>query len=1178
MPIQLSDLLKLQDKSFGQIYVLNDKEKANLQVLAEKVKKYSELLKPFLISSMQDFKLLLFDVETDSSNRDDVRLVGVLSYPNLEIYHYDHALTKVELDSLVEDASVVVFVAFNYGFDLIRAFSKDARDILLRRFTRFGDQKVSYYIYRKERVISYALDVMRLSSNLLDEKKRSLKSQSETNMFFKKLETEDFLNRKYNAYDLLSCFELLSRCLEKAAMFLEVLGFEKANFVDFVLKQNRYEVIESHISPIKLFESGARIAKILVAPYTKFPSFPAFYAGGRVKAWQVGRFRNFAFYDVNSEYPSIMSKFSPRSMRLCYGEEARNVINQLLELIKKVGPVEAFSRLYVNQEMPVLALSSWVLVQFLEDSTWKIEVLKEKQKKSRKLLCYTLVYRNRREEQTRAEALVNFKAGMVVNFPLYFLFLQSKNQLKRVQILDACGFLYTKDEEWSKKWSEFYAMRRANQELATSLKIALNAVTGLLCDVDQAFSNLALAAHVTAFARTISWLIESQLKDSLIYHDTDSYVCSAKDEALLKRLLNKLAPWGAKKEYADAVELVVFRTKRYAVKLPSGEWIIKGAERSGFGREKNRIQSFLLNSERQPIHDIRQVTKQENTPNIPAVRKLLKNAESGEWCFYFSYPLSISARIKKIEREWYLEIKALVDDLESGGWGESLRLNRFVKQLAIWCGFNKQPSKKLSTSQWFLEFFEHLRAYGYETKEAIFNLIRNKKGCDLSVVEAQILSSMHEEQTNAEMMQTIEDFEDVVYEITKSGRVYFASKLKEPLEDLAGKLWPLSPANLKFEKSSLEKGISAKVFAPLLGKPDTTFLEAQISQAGLLHIPLEINEKMRLLARVIGKLGHSDNYGVKLAVNTLDVKKKELIEHEPTLWKLPRKARKRSPFAQRRFYVIQRFPYKVRYHISWDAVSWTQVKRRKFVFRELPLWLPSTLIRIIECFFNDVALLEAELNEALKLVVEESDNILFKWLYNQKIELKVIPYARYCRFDVAYDIPPSEIKQRIEEFEEVCEQNEYDYRKGLGFIGINGRVLSDSRYFVSGNIVLYDRNRRFNLKRHEFLRRFRPFVEAWQNEPVGRLEIQCFAHRSNNRKANPLAALLNVLELYKIQAPKLFEFIKSLLSVITNMLRDPHEGSGAHGANSENLNENCFVLFKSEVFFGVLSGLGVGPP
>jgi hypothetical protein len=1178
MGIQLSDLLKLQDKTFGQTYILNDKEKANLQFLAEKVKKYQDLLKPFLTASMKNFKLILFDVETDSINRDQVKLVGVLTYPQLEIYHYDHALTKAELETLVGDAAVVVFAAFNYGFDLVRAFQKDAKVCLLRRFTRFGDQKVSYFIFRAERIVSYALDIMRLSSNLLDEKKRSLKAQSETNLLFKKLETEDFTNRKYNAYDLLSSFELLVRCLEKATMFLEVLGFQKSNFIDFILKQNRNEVIESHISPIKLFESGARIAKILVAPYTKFPSFPAFYAGGRVKAWRTGKFQDFVFYDVNSEYPSIMSKFSPLKMKLCYGEDAKVYANQILNLINKVGRVEAFSKLYVNQELPVLALSSWVLLEFMKDASWKVEVLKEKAKKSKKLLPYTLIYRNRREEQARAEGVVHFKAGMVVNVPLYFLFLQSKEQLKRVRVLDACGFIYVKDEDWSKKWSEFYAMRKANQELATSLKIALNAVTGLLCDVDQAFSNLALAAHVTAFARTISWLIESELKDSLIYHDTDSYVCSGKDEIRLRRLLNKLAPWGAKREYVDALELVVFRTKRYAVKMSNGDWIAKGAERSGFGREKNRILSFLLNSERQPVQDIRQVTKQKNTPNIPAVRKVLKDSESGEWCFYFSYPLSFSAKIRKIERDWFFALKEFLENLESGGWGESLRINGCIRQIANWCGFLKQPSKKFAVSQWFLEFFEYLRSYGYASKDDVFRLIRNKKGYDLDVVEAQILTSSFEQQLNKQIMDVVEGYEDVAFEVTKSGRVYFACKTKEPLADLASKLGPLAPANLKFEKSSMESDIPAKVFAPLLGKPDTTFLEAQISQATLLHLPLELREKMRLLASAIGKLGHSDNYGVKLTVDGLDVKKKKLLETDPILAQLPRRARKRSPFAQRRFYVIQRYPYKVRYHISWDAVNWEQAKRRKFVFRELPLWLPSSLLRITECFLKDVLLLEANLNEALKVAVADSDNILFKWLCNQKIELKVVPYARYCRFDVAYDIPPSDIKQRIEEFEDVCEQAEYDYRKGLGFIGINGRVLSNSKYFVSGNIVVYDRNRRFNLRRHEFLRRFRPFVEAWENEPVGRLEIQSFAHRSNNRKANPLAALLNVLELYKIQAPELFKFVEKLLSVITNMLRDPHEGSGADGSNSENSNEIESNQGGFGLFFNVLGGLGVGPP
>jgi hypothetical protein len=46
------------------------------------------------------------------------------------------------------------------------------------------------------------------------------------------------------------------------------------------------------------------------------------------------------------------------------------------------------------------------------------------------------------------------------------------------------------------------------------------------------------------------------------------------------------------------------------------------------------------------------------------------------------------------------------------------------------------------------------------------------------------------------------------------------------------------------------------------------------------------------------------------------------------------------------------------------------------------------------------------------------------------------------------------------------------------------------------------------------------------------------------------------------------------------MLRDPHEGSGARGSNSENSaqtesNQSEIVVFCG---FGVLAGLGVGPP
>ncbi len=252
----------------------------------------------------------------------------------MKIYQYDHRLSRTELVTLTEDTEVVIFCAYNYSFDLLRAFANDAKEVLLRRVTRFGDQTVSYYIYRGgmtdvgTQSVGYALDIMRLAGNLLDEKKRSLEAHSQDNVYFKKMPSENFLDLRYNAYDLLSEFELLVRCVEKAAEFLSVLEFEPSEIVDFVLRQNWYGVIESHISPIKFFESGSRIAKILVAPYAKFPSFPAFYAGGRVHAFKVGRFEKFAYYDINSEYPSAMSRLSPNKMTLICGKQAKDLAVQ----------------------------------------------------------------------------------------------------------------------------------------------------------------------------------------------------------------------------------------------------------------------------------------------------------------------------------------------------------------------------------------------------------------------------------------------------------------------------------------------------------------------------------------------------------------------------------------------------------------------------------------------------------------------------------------------------------------------------------------------------------------------------------------------------------------------------------------------------------------------------------
>jgi len=1182
LKLQLSDLLELEDKAFGIEFRLDEVEEANLRHLGDRLKKCSEVLKPFLHKSTSGLKLLLFDVETNDADRDDVRLVGVLTYPDLKIFHYDHRVSKIELETLAEGASVVIFAAFNARFDLPRIFDDSAAPLLLRRTTKIGQQQSAYVIYRGNRgEIGYSLDIMRLAHNLLDEQKWSLWDQTRSNTHFRKLETEDYLHLRYNAYDLLSEFELLVRTAEEALKFLQELNFSSAAIIDFILRQFRFEPIESHMAMLKLFEVGSRLAKALVAPYARFPSLPAVYMGGRVKAWKAGHFSKFAFLDINSQYPAIMSRLSPHTMRLVRGDEAVALARYAVQLIRETDPVEALYQLYVEQRSPALLLSSWILVHFEEDSLWKVEVLKEKGKKSEKLSPYTLVYRNRREEQTRVEGPVRFKAGELYNFPLYFIFLQSKEQLKRIRIQDAAGLAVDKDPEWTAFWERLYSLRKEHPALSTSLKIVLNAVTGLLGDVDQPNNNLIIGSHVTAYSRVVSHRVEAELGDAMLYHDTDGYAVETEEETRLRSLLDKLSPWGCKKEYDGAAELVVMRTKRYAIRMPDGIWITKGTERAGFGREKNRILSFLKGTERRPEDDIRQVTKEKRTPQIPAVRDLLKGAESGEWCHYFSYPLPQGARLREKETAWYYALEAFFAELESGGSGESLEysINSCIRRIASWVGFMKKPSKKVAKSLWCLELFEYLRAYGYASRADIYNLVRRKVGIDLEAVSASMMVDEYEAREERVILNYAGEEAKVVYAITKSRRIYFACKLKDPLIDLARKLTPLSPANLRFQSSTVEEGIPAKVFAPLLGKPDTTCLEAQISLASLLHIPVETGEKMRWLSRTIGAMGLSDNYGVKLAVETLRVQKGELSESDPYLVELPRRGRKRSPFAQRRFYLIQSFPYKVRYHIGGDAVTGAQFAHRKFILYERPGWLPRSLVEIISTFLADIKLLDARLNQAFQSVVQKSGNILLRWV-GQDAKLQVVPYARYIRFDLAYDMPRCRIGELIEEFEDICERNEYDYRKGLGFIGLNGRTLTNSRYFVPGNVVLYDRNRRFSLKANGFLRKYRPFVESWPNDGLGRLEIQAFAHRSNNRKANPFASLLNVLEMFKLRAPEVFRFIEKCLSVITNMLRDLPERSGFGGAEGlsspqEQSNPVDSGLIGS---YGVLAGLGLGPP
>ncbi len=71
---------------------------------------------------------------------------------------------------------------------------------------------------------------------------------------------------------------------------------------------------------------------------------------------------------------------------------------------------------------------------------------------------------------------------------------------------------------------------------------------------------------------------------------------------------------------------------------------------------------------------------------------------------------------------------------------------------------------------------------------------------------------------------------------------------------------------------------------------------------------------------------------------------------------------------------------------------------------------------------------------------------------------------------------------------------------------------------------------------------------------MGRIEIQTFAHKSNNRKTNPLASVLNAMEILKIKAPGIFDLLMDIfqncLSVITHMFPDPPTGSGPTGQNS----------------------------
>lgn len=1020
-------------------YALTSEEAANLRLLANSIDE--NLFKSFLLKE-GFLKILLFDVETNESDRDRVKLVGVLAYPDCKIFHFDQRLTRADLEWLVGPADLVVFAAFNYGFDLVRAFDAEAKKILLRRRTSFGGNMINYYILRMEGKISYAIDIMRLCNNLLSDKKHSLAKLSEENTYFKKLATDDYLDLRYNTYDLLSEFELLSRAQKKAKQMLERIEFKETEIVDFISKQSRYETIESHMSRIKLFESGSRLAKSLVAPYAKYPSLPAFFAGGRVTAYRVGNVgSDWAYYDINSEYPSIISRMSPRTMGLCYGQDAVRIAEGIIKDLMRSGHAEVFRKHYVDQESQALLLSSWILVKAEENVTLRVESLREKSKKESKLSEYSLVYRNKRQEQTRAEGYAFFKKGTIFNIPLYFLFLQSPESLRHLKIIDAVGFSISRDERWQRRWELLYQLRAESPELKTALKVALNASYGLSVDVDQPFANMMIGSHVPAFSRTLSYIVERELGDDIYYCDTDGFMCSSASAHKLEELLKMLSPFGAKREYPDGEQLIIFRTKRYAIRT-GDDWVAKGGEKLG-GREKNKIMSYLRGTDREAVGDIRQVTKRSKTPNIPAVRNLLKDSETGEWCYYFAYP------IKRLDRSLIL------------------------------------------------------------------------------------------------------DENEVFYEETTSGEVngYFACKRRKPLEQIASRLPPLPPAMMSFVKTDTMNIIPAEVFTPLLGNIDTTFLEGQVSLASLLNLPLNTREKMKIMSKTISALGNSNNRGVKLGVETLETESGTVIEVEPHLKALPRRARKKSPFSQRRFFVTQRYPYKINYHIGQDSLDGSQYRKRKLVFRHAPVWTLGHMAKVIDTFLKDLKLLEDRFNQVLSEEISKSENIILSGFF-EDLRMKLVPYARYTRFDVSLDISVEDVAGYIGTLEKICEEDGTEYHKGLGYLGIRGRDISDSKRFVPANIVIYNRNIRFEKHLPSFLRKYKPFVEGCKNEDVGRVEIQTFAHRSNNRKANPMASMLNALEMLKLQAPRIFDFLIDILSVITHMLPDPAFGSGAAGQNS----------------------------
>ncbi len=1040
----------------GLEFHLNEVEKAKLVLLLARYDECKKHLKPFLFEKSNP-QVLVIDVETDTANRDNVKLVGVFDVNHRRIFHFKRKLSRGDLIFLYGQNPEVVFVCFNMCFDLNRAFDESAREMLWRCKIKFGDKILSYLVPKREEggvKFGYALDVMLMSENLIRAKRSSLKHLSLNNKFFKKADTDDFLDPRYNACDLLSTFELLVRCLEKIEPLFDIIGNPK-EMVEFALQRHRFEPVETHASPAKLFESAARVAKALVVPYAKYPAFPAFYCGARTRAFQTGEFEDFGIMDLRSAYPSIISRMPPSTLRLVTGKEGVALAEKIRTKIYEVGAVEAVKHFYVDQNEPTFLMSAYLKAEVSEPVKFHVEWFREKSKKAQKLSPTTMIYRNKRGEQARDEGFTNLKPKRVYELPFYFLFINSPEALKKLKILDVAGFTIAKDKAWTDFWEEMYELREKNPAISKSVKKAMNCAYGLLSSTYQQFSNLALGAHITAAIRVISYLVEDELGGNFRYTDCDSFFAKKKALPQLENILTKVAPWGADRQFEGADKLVIFRTKRYAVR-EGGIWKIRGGEKFG-GREKNRLLSYLTQRRRFARDDIRQVSKQHATPNIPAVRKLLKDSKVGEWCYYFSYPKA-------------------------------------------------------------------------------------------SVIHSNSLNSIGDE---------------IVSETTKSKMVYFASRSREALVKLADTFPTTAPANVLFKKSEVGD-CPEDTFRATVGFADTCELGARISQTSLLRFPLlDIPQRLRWMAKTIGKMGVSNNRVVKLSVESWRMKNGQIVIEEPRLHKLPRRVRKKSPFAQRRFVVSQQYPYEIRYYLGGDSIGHKQVRMKNFlIVHNKPPWTYRQIVEHINVFRHDVQMLEDRLNECAREAMDDlcrsrSEFRAARMFSGDLTRITITPYARFHRFDLAYDMAMDARTGRmlIKQLENLCEEDKIPYTKGLGYIGVSGRQLTEtqeydrkkhcSKYFLPANIVFYNRKTRFDLRRVRFLRKYSPLLDTWSTGDVARLEIQTFSNQSHNRKANPMAARLNALENLKNMQPKIYDWV---LAVVTHMYDvPPTDGSDFDG-------------------------------